>query len=245
MGKNGIGEVVSDSLKEEGEKEDLFSSKFCENKSCVGRRISALRVHFLSHKTRPTGHASGARYSYDYFALHDFMPECLEGLEKYRLFAQEEFYNYSGLENAYPHASLKVQCFDCGNVIRFSFPLPWKSKSEPEAPGSSGKSSLIQEWGALNTFSRRYLYIQLLELSEQDTIAGTQDNANASTPPPPPSDDASSSLRSKIDAIRCAEEGNEFSKKELRGCHQDDWNYYTSHMKSIGCRYDGTIKSWK
>jgi hypothetical protein len=242
MGKPGIGDGSSDSLKEE--KEDLFSSKFCEHKSCVGRRISALRVHFLSHKTRPTGHASGARYSYDYFALHDFMPECLEDLEKYRLFAQEEFYN---LSNSSPYAALKLQCLDCGDAIRFTFPLPCTGTSEPEPPGSSNKSSLIQEWGGLNTFIRRYLYIQLLELSEQDTIAGTRDNpnANASTPPPPTAEEASSSLRAKIDAIRSPEEGNELYKKELRGCSRDDWTYYTSHMKNIGCRYDGTTKSWK
>jgi hypothetical protein len=236
MGKPGVEEGSSKSLKED--EEGLFAPKFCQSKTCVGRRLSALRVHFLTHKIRPTGHASGQRYSYDYFALHDFMPECLEGLEQYRLFSQEEFYNPPEKEGDFPYASLRLQCFDCGHTIQFSFPLPWKSTSEQEATAS--KSSLIQEWGSLNTFSRRYLYIQLLELSEQDTIAGTKDN-----PSPPAPDGTPSPLRAKIDAILTAEEGNELSKKELRGCHADDWSYYTSHMKSIGCRYDGTTRSWR
>ena len=137
----------------------------------VYQRLNKVRSELLNIEKQKSGKNTFQKY--DYFELKDFIPMALKACEKWGLCGQFSW----TVENGEPKkAVLFFTNVDNPNeVISFAHP----------AIVSTGSSNPIQNMGATDTYTRRYLWSIALELTETDQIDGQDQKAQQKNPPAP------------------------------------------------------------
>ena len=115
------------------------------------QKIQRCRVELQSLNLKKSGKNKFANF--DYYELADFLPKVNELFDKYKLFSQ--FTLKSEV------ATLEVYDTETDKSVVFSSPV-----AEVNIKGSNA----IQNLGGANTYMKRYLYLNLLEIVESDSF---------------------------------------------------------------------------
>lgn len=115
------------------------------------QKIQRCRVELQNLNLKKSGRNKFANF--DYYELADFLPKVNELFDKYKLFSQ--FTLRSEV------ATLEVFDTEKGDSVTFSSPV-----AEVNIKGSNA----IQNLGGANTYMKRYLYLNLLEIVESDSF---------------------------------------------------------------------------
>ncbi len=133
----------------------------------IYQKIAKARADFSALKLSKTGKNTYA--GYDYFELSDILPSCIRICNELGLCPIVSF------EDGY--ATMTVYDPEDTNVVVIRSPL-----AEATLKGCHP----IQNMGAMETYSRRYLWFSLFEITEPDQLDSTQgkDEPKKSTPRP-------------------------------------------------------------
>jgi hypothetical protein len=122
----------------------------------IYKKLNQLREEIQKANLRKTGKNPFAKF--EYFELADFMPTVLVLENKLGLFSKFDVENSVG--------TLTVFDVDSEESVKFSLPFKQSTNISDEA----------QSVGAGITYTRRYLYVNLLELVESDSLDATVGN---------------------------------------------------------------------
>lgn len=128
----------------------------------VPERLQMAKVELQSKGLKKTGHNEFAKFNY--FTLDDFLPSVNEIFLRLRLYSR--FWIEQKVIDGiiYEYAHLKVSDFDN--------PLMCEETSTPTAEWNNPNP--IQALGGKHTYMRRYLYMNLLDISETDIVDASQ-----------------------------------------------------------------------
>lgn len=129
-----------------------------ENMSLI-QKLIAIRKEFSAARLNKTGKNKFA--GYDYFQLEDIIPTAIELCTKYGIYPQISF-------NA-ELAVMTVYDADSPQTLTITSPM-----ASAELKGCHD----IQNMGAVETYSRRYLWMALFEIVEADALDMTQGAPN-------------------------------------------------------------------
>lgn len=130
------------------------------NQMNIYEKLINIRRDFHSTPLKKSGRNNFAKY--DYFELKDFIPTVIELCEKYKVLTV-----FNVTENTASMDVINAEKTD--EVISFLTPTA----------DAAGKGMLqIQGLGSQHTYLRRYLYINMLDIIEND-IVDAQDHRNA------------------------------------------------------------------
>lgn len=115
------------------------------------QKIQRCRVELQNLNLKKSGRNKFANF--DYYELADFLPKVNELFDKYKLFSQFTLKTEI--------ATLEVFDTEKGDSVIFSSPV-----AEVSIKGSNA----IQNLGGANTYMKRYLYLNLLEIVESDSF---------------------------------------------------------------------------
>ena len=124
------------------------------------QKIQRCRVELQNSNLKKSGKNKFAGFSY--YELADFIPKVNELFDKYKLFSQFTLQN--------DIATLEV--FDTENKVKFNEYETYESItfSSPVAEIVIKGANAIQSLGGANTYMKRYLYLNLLEIVESDSF---------------------------------------------------------------------------
>lgn len=117
----------------------------------VYAKLQAVRVELQGTKLKKTG--KNKHIGFEYFELGDFLPTVMALFLKNKLSS-----NFSILENT---ATLTVVDLEDNTQAIFT---------TPTASATLVKATPVQELGAMHTYIRRYLYVNALEIIENDVV---------------------------------------------------------------------------
>lgn len=120
----------------------------------VYEKLQQARIKLQSEPLKKSGHNKFA--GYQYFELGDFLPTIN------RIFAELKLCSVVSFTKDY--AELRIVDTENGGAITFSSPM-----AEANLKGCHP----IQNLGAVETYSRRYLYVTALEIVEHDALDAT------------------------------------------------------------------------
>lgn len=122
------------------------------------KKLAAARLEIQKRALKKSGLVkTNAGRNFKYFELADFLPAVNE------IAARD---NWCGVVSFFrDNAVLTLTDFEDGTECRISCPV--------EVGGNFG--SVMQAWGAVQTYARRYLWMAALELVEDDQLDGTLD----------------------------------------------------------------------
>lgn len=146
--KSGTSETTNQSKKE---------AKKSEQKKPAGiyEKLAKMRVELQKKKLTKTGFNSHSKYNY--FELKDFLPSVNE-----ISLANNAIFIFRPGEPEKNNASLTLYNLDIeGDNIEFTMPV--------SAISISGNTSM-QNIGGITTYSKRYLYMDALEIAEDDSL---------------------------------------------------------------------------
>lgn len=126
------------------------------------QKIQRCRVELQNLNLKKSGKNKFANF--EYYELADFLPKVNELFDKYKLFSQ--FTLKSEI------ATLEVFDTEKGDSVTFSSPV-----AEVNIKGSNA----IQNLGGANTYMKRYLYLNLLEIVENDSFDAVAGKENGVT----------------------------------------------------------------
>lgn len=134
-------------------------------------RIALVRKGVASKGMKPSGRvrgvskASGKEIGYSFFQLDDFLPKANELCATYGVLPVFNITKriHEGLTMAEEVAVLTV--YDCYSDEKLEYVLPTEDVTNTQ--------TRIQGLGAKNTFLKRYLYMNFLEIAEKDFIEAT------------------------------------------------------------------------
>lgn len=130
----------------------------------VWERLLLSRLEFANGGVKKTG--KHLKPNYMYFTLDDIVPAALPIFAKYRILTHITFeYGYA-----------------IGTVInidkpeeKIEFKSPLKEIESIENSSGSKMTNEMQNMGSVETYSRRYLYLTILDITEHDDIDGNSD----------------------------------------------------------------------
>lgn len=125
----------------------------------IYQKLQALRVDLQEKDLKKTGHNKYAKYKY--FQLDDFIPEVNKLMKKHKL---TSVINYGDTE-----AELKILNTE-GEKREF---ITFKT---PMSTASLKGCHEVQNLGAVQTYLRRYLWINALEITEEDPLEAQTGN---------------------------------------------------------------------
>lgn len=124
------------------------------------QKIQKCRVELQSSNLKKSGKNKFA--GFNYYELADFIPKVNELFDKYKLFSQFTLQNdIATLEVFDTENKLNVNDYETYESITFSSPV-----AEIVIKGANA----IQSLGGANTYMKRYLYLNLLEIVESDSF---------------------------------------------------------------------------
>lgn len=123
--------------------------------SNIYQKIQAVRVQLQAMNLKKTG----KNQSFKYYELGDFLPQAMDLFEKHGLFSNVSF----GLDMA------------TLTIINSEKPDEKEIWTSTIAEANLRVGSPIQSLGAMQTYLRRYLYINALEIIENDELDATID----------------------------------------------------------------------
>ena len=122
----------------------------------IYEKIQTIRVELKSKDIKMSGHNEYAKY--DYFELDDFLAPLNELMQKYKM-------------TAYPSFTPEFATLTVVNYEKIDEMFVIKS---PMGSADLKGCHEVQNIGAVETYQRRYLYQALFDISEKDTLNGTQ-----------------------------------------------------------------------
>lgn len=138
----------------------------------LNKSIIAIRVGLQNSKLKKSGHNSFSNF--DYYQLEDFLPRLNE------LMLQEEVNDIFTIEDGYAKLILikgdEKQEYKIPFTL-FDTPLNWKYNKTTQENEQVKSMQDIQYLGALNTYYKRYLYINAFGITDGEIIDG-MDNTN-------------------------------------------------------------------
>lgn len=142
------------------------------NKIKIFKKLQNARELFAKEKPKKTGHND--QLGYDFFQLEDIVPKKLEIFKKLRL---ADIITFSS-----ETAILSLMDLDSGETLNFRSPMPKNLKSlHPNE---------MQAIGSCETYQRRYLYMSLLDIVEDDPFDSHSNNTQTTQElPEPPIED--------------------------------------------------------
>lgn len=124
------------------------------------QKIQKCRVELQNSNLKKSGKNKFA--GFNYYELADFIPKVNELFDKYKLFSQFTLQNdIATLEVFDTENKVKMNEFETYESITFSSPV-----AEIVIKGANA----IQSLGGANTYMKRYLYLNLLEIVESDSF---------------------------------------------------------------------------
>lgn len=121
-------------------------------------KLQQIKVDLLNSNLKKTGKNKFA--GFEYFELCDFLPTIINLCNKHKVFTQISFNR--------DVASLKViNCEDASEQIEITSPM-----EELELKGCNK----VQALGGVETYQRRYLYMSLFDITENDMFDATIDS---------------------------------------------------------------------
>lgn len=124
------------------------------------QKIQKCRVELQNSNLKKSGKNKFAGFSY--YELADFIPKVNELFDKYKLFSQFTLQSdIATLEVFDTENKIKVNDVEIYDSITFSSPV-----AEINIKGANA----IQSLGGANTYMKRYLYLNLLEIVENDSF---------------------------------------------------------------------------
>ena len=130
----------------------------------VYKKLMESRIKLQSMELKKSGHNKFANYKY--FELGDFLPQIQDIFNKIGLCS---FISFTS-----EYATLTIVDTEDNSQVVFTSPM-----AEANLKGSHA----IQNIGAVETYSRRYLYVSALEIVEHDAIDSSEPVAPASSKP--------------------------------------------------------------
>ena len=138
----------------------------------LNKSIIAIRVGLQNSKLKKSGHNSFSNF--DYYQLEDFLPRLNE------LMLQEEVNDIFTIDDGYAKLILikgdEKQEYKIPFTL-FDTPLNWKYNKTTQENEQVKSMQDIQYLGALNTYYKRYLYINAFGITDGEIIDG-MDNDN-------------------------------------------------------------------
>lgn len=133
----------------------------------IYEKIQKVKLELSKRELKKSGENTFAKYKY--YELGDFMPSIIELCEKHKLFTQISFTNEEGIlliidgdeENARTLEN-GMKDYDC---VRYSSPT-----RELDLKGANA----IQTLGGIQTYLRRYLYMNAFDIVEADMFDGVE-----------------------------------------------------------------------
>lgn len=132
----------------------------------IYEKLQCMRVDLQSMNLKKSGNNKFA--GYNYYELGDFLPHINNLMMKYKVTSLVSFGERATLT--------LVNAEKPEETITFESPM--------ESAQLKGAHP-IQNLGAVETYSRRYLYMTAFEIVESDALDATQGNGQNPTPPPP------------------------------------------------------------
>lgn len=126
--------------------------------SSIHRKIIDLKKELLSHTLKKSGHNKHG--GFDYYELGDFLPSVITLLAQYGL--------NDVIEVDKEIATLTLYDTDSDQSVKFTFPF-----YDYETPLSKSGSKLMQDiqyTGAINTYVKRYLYLNAFGIIEGEVV---------------------------------------------------------------------------
>ena len=163
-----------------------------ENKINIYQKMQAIKGELLEMNLKKSGLNKFANFSY--YELSDFLPQIIKLCNKYNLFTQINFNKENGTLTI-------VNAENTDETISYITPT-----EELELKGCSK----IQALGGIQTYLRRYLYMNAFDITENDlfdNIIGKNTSSNKSTSPAPQVD-----LKTKIEGFKKWLETNNVSQ---------------------------------
>lgn len=131
----------------------------------VWERLLLARLDFANGGVKKTGRH--LKPNYMYFTLNDIVPSALPIFVKYRILVHTTF-------NANYAVGTVINIDEPEETIVFTSPL--KEIEAIESNSTGGKlTNPMQDMGSVETYSRRYLYLVILDITEHDDIDGNTD----------------------------------------------------------------------
>ena len=144
----------------------------------VFTKLAKARVNLQQKKLKKTGYNEYNKYYY--FQLEDFLPSVNEIFDELGLISQFVIYGAkynaeTGVQIAEETAVLTI--FDSEN------PESYITFTSPTAESGMKGASAIQGLGGKHTYMRRYLWLECMEIVENDSVDGlSNDKKEAPTP---------------------------------------------------------------
>ena len=163
-----------------------------ENKINIYQKMQAIKEELLEMNLKKSGLNKFANFSY--YELSDFLPQIIKLCNKYNLFTQINFNKENGTLTI-------VNAENTDETISYITPT-----EELELKGCNK----IQALGGIQTYLRRYLYMNAFDITENDlfdNIIGKNTSSNKSTSPAPQVD-----LKTKIEGFKKWLETNNVSQ---------------------------------
>lgn len=163
-----------------------------ENKINIYQKMQAIKEELLEMNLKKSGLNKFANFSY--YELSDFLPQIIKLCNKYNLFTQINFDKENGTLTI-------VNAENTDETISYITPT-----EELELKGCNK----IQALGGIQTYLRRYLYMNAFDITENDlfdNIIGKNTSSNKSTSPAQQVD-----LKTKIEGFKKWLETNNVSQ---------------------------------
>ncbi|WP_455645274.1 ERF family protein [Methanosphaera sp.] len=129
------------------------------------KKIMQARKMFKDKGIKKSGYNQFQKFSY--YELKDIIPEAIEICLELNI-ATQFTYEY----NRYV---LKV--YDLDNLEEIEFSMPGK-----ELPNEGNVNNQLQNIGKVQTYTRRYLYMQFLDITENDVVDASKPKKNYKYP---------------------------------------------------------------
>lgn len=133
-----------------------------EDKLNLYQKLQKCRVELQKSELKKSGHNKYADFKY--YELSDFLPKVNELFDKYKLFSQFTLSREIATLEIFD-SEKKLSTTDSGFEIYDSVIF-----TNPVADLEMKGSNAIQNLGAINTYLKRYLYLNALEIIENDSF---------------------------------------------------------------------------
>ena len=148
-------------------------NNMAENKMNVYQKLSKARVMLQSKNLKKTGKNAYAGFSY--FELKDFLPSCNEIFNEVGLVSNFRCVTTVGVDGQRKETAFLevINADEPTESIIFS-----SDTAEPlqiDKSGTVKQQNPIQQLGSKHTYMRRYLYLEAMEIVEDDTVDATID----------------------------------------------------------------------
>lgn len=131
------------------------------------QKLQKVRRQLIEEEIKKSG--KNTFQHFDYYELSDFLPATTRLLEQEGLFSKFNFFDGK--------ATLEIIDCETKEFVVFEIPAP----KMPILDNISNTSKYMQSIGGINTYLKRYLYLNALDIAHNDEINGLNQNQKTNT----------------------------------------------------------------